>query len=196
MKAFLFCAAVAVAAAPAALADEFCDDLKAVLAAGDERPAPYDSLVDPDPAKKFYKEKLASFAPGKLIRGLPEGAVCSRYLAGVADGVIGGGTHNYYRCDLGRADQTTRAQLDAKRDTVTKQISACLGPAGWTGGKNESVPGGGRLQAWRAAFKPANGPADILIDTEGRVFPNSTSYSMELKIRTPTLYVAPPKPAQ
>ena len=56
----LLCAIAALAVAPAALADDFCDDLKAVLTCGDERPAPYDSQVLPD--KKFYNDKLASIA--------------------------------------------------------------------------------------------------------------------------------------
>jgi hypothetical protein len=192
------CSLAVFLAAPAAMADEFCDDLKAVLKAGDERPAPYDSLVNQDPAKKFYKEKLASFVSSKPIRGLPEGAVCSRYLAGVADGVIGGGTHNYIRCDLGRADENTRAQLDAKRDAVAKQIGACLGASGWKTGQLETASGG-RVRTERIRFTPPSGAADIVIEAEGasritRDNTVSTSWMQELQIRTPSLFVPPPKP--
>ena len=118
-----------------------------------------------------------------------------------ADGIMGGGTHNYVRCTLGFfSGDTERSALQAQRDAVGKKITGCLAPAGWTGGKNETVPGGGRLQIERMTFKPASGAADIVIESEGRVMrtragPASMNWTAELLIRTPTLWAPPPKPA-
>lgn len=197
---YLLCASL-IMGAPAATAEEFCDDLKTVLAAGDERPAPYDSLVAPE--KKLYNGKLASFAPAKAVRGLPTSGPCTRYLAGVADTLVGGGTHNYIECPLGfgrdvdgaDGDTASRA-LKATRAAVIDRIITCLGPSGWTGGKVEKLSGG-RLFQERARLKPTDGAADIVLDMDGRGTRQpsggfSTSYMLILKIRTPSLF-APPK---
>ena len=193
---YLLCAFLAIGA-PAAMADEFCDDVKAVLAAGDERPAPYDSYVAPE--KKLYNGKLASFAPAKAVRGLPASGQCTRYLAGVAEALVGGGTHNYIECPLGSGrdvegadgDAASKA-LKATRTAVIAQIGSCLGPSGWTGGKIEKSSGW-RLFHERATMKPVDDSVDIVLDMDGRGTRQpsggfSTSYILTLKIRTPTLF--------
>lgn len=195
MKA-LVCGAALIACAPAAMADEFCDDIKAVLAAGDERPAPYDSLVDP--ARKFRADgSLASFAPAKPVRGLPEGARCQRYIAGVADRVVGGGTHNYVECSLGKEDNGVTV-LGAVHEDMIRKISPCLGPLGWKSGEIER-PAVGRLMITRLPFRPAAGPADVVLEKETRSTITrsgdvDSSSTLVLRVRTPTLWVPPPKP--
>jgi hypothetical protein len=192
----LFCIAAALLTAPCALADEFCDDLKAAIAAGEERPVPFDSQADPD--KKLRADgSLASFGPSKLIRGLPDGARCRRYIAGLPEKVVGGGTYNSISCSLPEAGDDIAA-MDATRDAVAARITACLGPAGWKAGKLDST-GTGRLAIKSLKFTPPSGSGDVVIEAQGatritRDGKTSTSWTQELQIRQPTLW--PEKPAQ
>jgi hypothetical protein len=189
MKLLVLAVSALAVCAPAAMADEFCDDVKAMIKAGEERPAPFDSLVDPG-ARLQTDGSPSALAPVRLIRGLPAGASCTRHLARAADRGADGGTHNYIECFIGEEAGGVSLPGDVQGDLI-RGIGTCLVPLGWRSGKVENT-GTPRLRTLRVPFHAPNGIGDIVFEKEMRTTLTAdgaeTSARMTLKIRT----LAPP----